>query len=939
MKKTLAILLALAMVFSTMTVAFAEGTISADAQACATLGMLQGEGTGVTADYTATTPTRLQAAIMFLRLKGFEDEALAYTGTENFADADQVKWAGGKAIMGYLKAHKELGWIGDQGKFNPYNDLTAQEYYKVMLEALGYKQNTTEVIGDFTWTGVIEFAAAHGLTKVATATNYTVNDLAIATIEALKANVKDSTTKTLAASLVEAGVLTADKAKAAGVFNPVATALQVTGITANNLKTMKIDLNQEIDPTTATATTVKVTKAGSSVVSNVYTTADNKSIIVEYTVVQSDSLAVAINGVKTEAGVTLKNYTATATAIDTTIPEITGATVVNQKQIEVFFNEPINYAAGAFQVLNDIKLDGIAVIAKVTPDNVRNSVMVEFPSALAAGAHTISLANMVDYAGYKALAKDYAVTVAEDTAKPEIVSAVVVNKATIDVTFNEKIETVGSFEVNGVAASAAPVANTNGTKYTLTGFTALDLGAIVEIKVAYVGQVDVAGNTVTTKQTYKFNVADDTALPTVTATISDTNKITLTFSKSMDAALGTIIVKDSDDTTLATLTQPWTFKDAPANTTLELSAIAAGVDDINPDNITVNVKGMKDGSIRANLLPETNLTLAAKDTKDPVVNANYFVVAGATAAEDTVTFYFDEAMDTATLNNLSNYVASTLGSLSVLTGAEVKSIAADGKSITIIVPGADAKATAGETFTVYALKDVNGNMLVTKTGIAKLTATTLAATAAETKDGLKIKVTFDTKVSSIDPSALKVQKAAVDYAVFVNAVLADDGMSATFTANKNLGTDMTGYTIVDNNITLVKNIYNSTLTSLGAGVAITDKVAPTVTVATGANAGEIKITFSEAVNATNLTTLSADLIIRDKNGAIVALDDDTDGDATGTNVVYVGGTPAVTNFTTIVFTGTTGENYTVELIARSVKDLATTPVVTKGLAATAVTAK
>src|SRR5690606_463303 len=127
--------------------------------------------------------TRMQAAIMFLRLKGLEAEAKAFTGEANFADGN-IAWAEGANILAYLKANPQLGWQGDGVNFNPDKTITAQEYYKVMLEALGYKQTTTtpvEVIGDFAWADVMTFAASKGLTKVADVTNFTVNDLAVAT--------------------------------------------------------------------------------------------------------------------------------------------------------------------------------------------------------------------------------------------------------------------------------------------------------------------------------------------------------------------------------------------------------------------------------------------------------------------------------------------------------------------------------------------------------------------------------------------------------------------------------------------------------------------------------------------------------------------------------------------------------------------------------------
>jgi len=221
MKKTLALVLALAMVFSTITVAFAEDAIGAEAQICANLGMLKGETGTVDAAYTATAPTRLQAAVMFLRLKGLEAEALAFTGEENFADGN-IAWAEGANLLAYLKANPQLGWQGDGTNFNPNGAITAKEYYKVLLEALGYKQTTPEVVGDFGWDNVLEFAAEKGLSKAAGVDSYTVNDLAIATVEALKLEMKEGG-KTLVASLVEAGTIDKAAAIAADLYEDAAT--------------------------------------------------------------------------------------------------------------------------------------------------------------------------------------------------------------------------------------------------------------------------------------------------------------------------------------------------------------------------------------------------------------------------------------------------------------------------------------------------------------------------------------------------------------------------------------------------------------------------------------------------------------------------------------------------------------------------------------------
>ncbi|MFZ5353378.1 MAG: hypothetical protein ACOZCL_11760 [Bacillota bacterium] len=215
MKKLVVFLLVLTLSFSMLTVAFTEETAKTAAEICEELGILTGTGDGVTEEYLATTPERYQAAIMFLRLKGLYVKAVQYKGKKNFPDAGEL-WDEGQNMLAYLNAHPELGWVGSEGKFLPRQKMTARAYYKVMLEALGYRQNTADQVGDFEWSEVFTFAAEVGLTKLADVEGFTINDLAVATVEALRATTSNEKT-TLAEQLVERGVIDEELAVKLGI--------------------------------------------------------------------------------------------------------------------------------------------------------------------------------------------------------------------------------------------------------------------------------------------------------------------------------------------------------------------------------------------------------------------------------------------------------------------------------------------------------------------------------------------------------------------------------------------------------------------------------------------------------------------------------------------------------------------------------------------------
>ncbi|GMQ57096.1 hypothetical protein AN1V17_14910 [Vallitalea sediminicola] len=239
LKKVCALVLSLAMIVSSFTMSFAAEDTMTDADKCAALGMLKGDGDeGVTEEYLAKSTTRFQAALMFLRLQDLEDEALAFEGTENFEDAEDLQWVVGRNALAYLKANPELGWVGFEGKINPNRVVTAQEYYKVMLEALGYEYGEE---GDFTWDAVLTFAEEKGLKAASEVENFTNNDIAAVTVETL--NAENSEGVKLIDALIEKGAIDEAKAVEVGLVE-VSSEVAVKSAVALNSKVIKVTLKE-----------------------------------------------------------------------------------------------------------------------------------------------------------------------------------------------------------------------------------------------------------------------------------------------------------------------------------------------------------------------------------------------------------------------------------------------------------------------------------------------------------------------------------------------------------------------------------------------------------------------------------------------------------------------------------------------------------------------
>jgi hypothetical protein len=555
---------------------------------------------------------------------------------------------------------------------------------------------------------------------------------------------------------------------------------------------------------------------------------------------QSANVKVVVDGVKSAEGKEVAKYEQELTVTDTTLPTVLSAKALNPKQVELKFSEPVNFSTGSgFSVLNNIKLDGTAVIAKATPNYANNTVVLEFSSALSAGTKKLEVSDIADFANFKIAKTEFSIDVTEDKAAPEAVKAEMINKNTVRVTFNESVATVGSFKVNGKDVSATPVANTNNTQFDLdVSANPLDLSAIVEVKVEYKGQKDLLDNEVKDWKEIKFSVADDTTLPTVSYKLEPQNKLTLTFSKSMQK-VGTITVLDKDKKEVKKIdVSTLNFKADTNNTVLELTGSQLGLDNVDPADYTINLKGFKDATVRENLLPEQNIAIKAFDTKKPTIIGKYVVKQGTLTGDDagkddTITFYFSEPMDEDTLKNLSNYVIKDGAAFSTIDGVSVKSVAADKKSVTITYP--NARNLDDEVIVVQGVKDAAGNLAL-RTEVVKNTATAIGVENLTASKKNEIVVQFNTPVKSVDPSFIQVNKKdGSPYAVPVKAEIdTQDPTKVKFTLNKNLETDTSVYTVTTNDYTKVENIYDAKFADKDAAnaalnKAITDELAPEIT--------------------------------------------------------------------------------------------------------------
>lgn len=129
------------------TFTYSEATdYNAMASALKTLHLFKGSFTGYGQGFDLeVAPTRLQALIMFIRVLGEEEQALAWTGTTPFTDIQKgsqaEKYVGYAYSMGYTN-----GYTATQ--FKPAGAVNAWQYTEFILRAMGYSSAANTNLSD-----------------------------------------------------------------------------------------------------------------------------------------------------------------------------------------------------------------------------------------------------------------------------------------------------------------------------------------------------------------------------------------------------------------------------------------------------------------------------------------------------------------------------------------------------------------------------------------------------------------------------------------------------------------------------------------------------------------------------------------------------------------------------------------------------------------------
>lgn len=743
LKKMLSVIVVIAMLATTMLPAFAADTAAApktEADIVKALGVVIGGEDGITDEYLQATTLRYQSAIIFLRLIGLEADAREYAGEDNFADANTVS-ADTKKYLGYLKTHPEYGWIGiGNNMFDPNSATSAQAFYKVLLETLGYKCTVGGVQGDFDYANTIAFAAEKGLAKVANVDKFTNADLITAVLEVLPLE-KKGTGKTLLKTLVEAGVINEEIAKEYlpdALELPKTVTTEVYSVAATNGQ-LTVVLTEDVGATPA-ADDFAVTQsinggAATTVTATVYEyTYATKTVVINVPVVApADAEQSIVYGVSYKGGTVVN---AAPVIVPGTL-KVDSAAYLNAGQFTVKYTAPVDKDTATNK--DNYSLDnGITIIAASLADDKKTvTITTSSTTPLANGTtYTVTVSTNVKSEAGVALKESATVKFSgSDTSIPAIKSVEAKGNRAFKVIFTEPIKAdlalKTNYKINGNVPDndGTPSADNTSVEFAAV----LPLGENSVEVIATNTLTDYAGNKVL-GGTFKFTVSAPTAVTqAVNAKFINQNTIQVEFDN---------LVKLFEGTDYSTKFY-WNTNGADGykQYSADSSNTVTKVDDktfkvnftgtsnfIQPGKIYFYVEGLTD--YYDNSVPAKKFELTA------VADAVATLTKAEATSESQIELTFDKALNTDTVS--TSNVTLKNPSDSAVTINSINYVAADKK----IVLGFDAQSGGEYTVTITNLKTTTGNVIPTQS--------------------VKVAITDKTAISSVSVNAVDADK---DYAI------------------------------------------------------------------------------------------------------------------------------------------------------------------------------
>ncbi|KAB3529716.1 Ig-like domain-containing protein [Alkaliphilus serpentinus] len=937
MKKVLSLVLVLAMVLGTFGFAFAAPTAT-DIQKLQDYGVLIGDGSGnLMLDQTLT---RAQFAVFSTRLTGNTDaEVQALNEAAPFDD-----------VSGYYapfigKAYKDglVNGVGNN-KYMPEAEVTYVQALTVLMRALGYGAD----LEGLAWpSGYYAKAAALGLVdgSIEMNANITRGQMADTILTALATETKDGVVLEAALGYVEeltvVEVVVVDSTNIEVTFNDDVTVayeltealeanvetavlveyleevfeitvvwevdfLEVVSVSADNLKEVVVEFNQEVDVETVVDANFSLNKEKEAIAT---LQADGKTVVltIKTELANQVEYTLTVDKVKNLAGEAIEKTETKFTAFDATLPEIQEVVVTGPRNLELRFSEPIKTAGTV-----EVKQDKTTLGNKVTVDGTNVVVVETFTNFVDGKDYTVKVTGFVDYATYKNINKTLEFNYVKDVTPP-VATITKAEQTYVVVEFNKPVKGIEAdmfyhtftaweaLEVFKTAEfSGADAVTVKATDYVTKVYVQFWESGNTNSKPLPEGNITVGikgsdikdhwGNKLG-DQTMTVGISvDKTPIEVTEIEVKAEDVLVVKFNKAYDKFEGkNVEVLDEDGKKIDGLTVTIQNK-KEKSVELKLSKKQPG------EVLTVNIKDVQDTALVASKITLYTQLVEVTDKTKPVAEEVYYdikfkeVKSGDNVFSNKALFVrFSEAVDADTALEASNYAIVVGNAVTILT----EDPSFDGANTRVKLPLTDAQADilytnadveANVKLQVINVKDLAGNKIVPKivdlqTNIQSSQFVKVTSIEATSKDTLVVK--FNDLLTGVTSDAFEVNGGNN----FTLTQTEDKGVTVLefVYGSKAFETDKSNVTFEILFGEGIKNSFGTEITSFAndsadydsqtgteivfANSFIADSIAPEIMVYTsGANEDEyivervsnteIEITFSEAIDAAALSSLT-----------------------------------------------------------------------------------
>lgn len=437
---------------------------------------------------------------------------------------------------------------------------------------------------------------------------------------------------------------------------------------ADNLKEIHLTFTQAVDKTIASLPSNYTTTAG-SIKDIRFEDKDTKIVItLNNTMVQQTEYTISAMKIRSASGeeITLTNHK--FSVFDNQPPEMTSYSQLGNKGLRIYFSEPIKTAASS-----NFKLNGKDFPGHVKLEN--NMVTLSYFSSLyslSEGTHSLIIAGVEDFAGYKTIQYNHEIVITKDSTAPKIIGSSATLERVIlefDKELDPATSTIRNFYwKSGASKRYASKVTIEGTKAILD-FTSNNLTTSENI--IYVDNaMDYFGNKIN-DSTKVLPVIDTTSPEVINHSVSkDGRSITVYYSKNV------VGNNRRNYTILDESNKPVNIRDiqgSGAEYTVNLySQLPIGYNSFAID-------GVVDTTALKNQVVPFSTIIEMKDIEKPRMIS-------ATGYGNNILIHFSKVMDISTLIDPYNYIMVFKGKQENLPVNSFLRPGDDGKSIEIVLP-------------------------------------------------------------------------------------------------------------------------------------------------------------------------------------------------------------------------------------------------------------